>query len=66
MSENGSSKITSAANGVLVTMCSCVNVIGTTLPPGYTLTGVNYRDHMLDGAPDGSIDLAIPSGLNSP
>ena len=51
---------------VLVTMCCCVSAIGAALPPAYIFPRVNFRDHMLTGAPNGSLGLATPSGwMNS-
>ena len=55
-------QITSAERGVLITMCCCVSAVGATLPPAYIFPRVNFRDHMLNGAPNGSLGLATPSG----
>ena len=44
-------------------MCSCVNAIDAALPPAYIFPRVNFRDHMLTGAPNGSLGFAIPSEL---
>ena len=59
-------QLTSAERGVLVTMCCCVNAVGAALPPAYIFPRVNFRDHMLSGAPNGSLGLATSSGwMNS-
>ena len=55
-------QITSAERGVLITMCCCVSAVGATLPPAYIFPRVNFGDHMLNGAPNGSLGLATPSG----
>ena len=52
-------QITSTESGVLITMCCCVSAVGATLPPAYIFTRVNFRDHMLNYAPNG-IALALP------
>ena len=57
---------TSVERGVLVTMCCCVNAVGAALQPAYIFPRVNFRDHMLTGAPNGSLGLATSSGwMNS-
>ncbi|XP_064606151.1 uncharacterized protein LOC135471033 [Liolophura sinensis] len=59
-------QISSAERGVLVTMCCCVNAVGTSLPPVYVFPRVNFKNHMLNEAPNGSLGLANPSGwMNS-
>lgn len=55
----------SAEHSQLVTMCCCVNAVGNSLPPVYVFPRVNYEDHMLNGAPEGSIGLANSSGWMS-
>ena len=54
-------QITSAEGGVIVTMCCCINAIGAAIPPAYIFPRVNFRGHMLTGAPNGSLGLATPS-----
>ena len=65
MSEKGLKQVgqlSSTERGVLVTMCCCVNAIGTALAPAYIFPRVN----VLTGAPNGSLGLATPSGwMNS-
>ena len=50
----------------LVTLCCCINAVGQALPPAYIFSGVNFRDHVINGAPNGSLGLATQSGwMNS-
>ena len=69
LSEKGikqAGQLTSVERGVLVTMCCCVNALGAALQPAYIFPRVNFRDHMLTGAPNGSLGLATSSGwMNS-
>ena len=59
-------QIVSADRGVLVTMCGSVNAIGNSIPPLLIFPRVNFRHHMLIGAPAGTIGDANPSGwMNS-
>ena len=46
--------ITIAEPKILVTMCCCVNAVGH---PSFICPRVNYRDHMMEGAPNGSLVL---------
>ena len=55
-------QITSAERGVTVTMCCCISAEGNSLPPAYIFPRVNFKDHMLIGAPAGSLGLACKSG----
>ena len=55
--------ITCSETNVLVTTCCCVNAIDAALPPVYIFPRVNFRDHMLTGAPNGSMDFATSSGM---
>uniref|UniRef100_H2Y7T0 HTH CENPB-type domain-containing protein n=1 Tax=Ciona savignyi TaxID=51511 RepID=H2Y7T0_CIOSA len=48
--------------GVNVTMCCCINALGHCLPPAYIFPRVNFKSHMLKGAPSGSLGLANSSG----
>lgn len=54
--------ISSAERGSLVTFCPCVSATGQALPPVYIFPRVNFQDHMLNGAPQGSLGLASKSG----
>ena len=55
-------QITSAERGVLVTMCGAVNVIGNAVPPFMIFPRVNMKDHMIKGAPPGTIGVTHKSG----
>jgi DDE superfamily endonuclease len=55
-------KMTSAERGALVTICATVNAIGNHLPPFLVFPRVNFKDHMLKGAPPGSTGVASGSG----
>lgn len=55
-------KVTSGERGVLVTTCCIVNAAGNFLPPVMIFPRVNFKQHMLNGAPTGSLGLATPSG----
>lgn len=50
-------KITSGEKDTLVTTCAIIS-----LPPVLVFPRKNYKDHMLSGAPPGSLGLANPSG----
>jgi len=59
-------KVTSGERGVLVTVCCIINAYGYSLPPSFIFPRVNFKNHMLIGAPSGSLGLATPSGwMNS-
>lgn len=49
---------TSAERGQLITMCNIINAVGNTIPPAYVFPRVKFVDHMLHGAPVGSLGLA--------
>jgi hypothetical protein len=51
-------KMTSAERGALVTICATVNAIGNHLPPFLIFPRVNFKQHMLKGAPPGSTGVA--------
>lgn len=55
-------KVTSGERGVLVTTCCIVNAIGQALPPVMVFPRKNFKDHMLYGAPPGTLGVAAPSG----
>nr|XP_039255139.1 jerky protein homolog-like [Styela clava] len=59
-------KITSAERGLLVTMIGAVNALGNSIPPCFIFPRVNFREHMLRGAPLGAAGFANKSGwINS-
>ena len=55
-------QVTSAERGVLVTMCGAVNALGNAIPPFLIFPRVNFKDHMLKGAPPGTIGATHKSG----
>lgn len=55
-------QITSGERGILITVCCIVNAFGNALPPVFIFPRVNFKSHMLHGAPPGSIGLACQSG----
>lgn len=55
-------QIVSAERGELVTFCGIITATGSSLPPVYVFPRVHYKDHFLNGAPDGSLGLANRSG----
>lgn len=57
--------ITSAERGANVTLICCVNAIGNCVPPLFVFPRVFFKDHMLKGAPIGSIGSANVSGWSN-
>lgn len=57
--------VTSGERGLNVTMISCVNAIGNSVPPMLIFPRVNFKQHMLIGAPNGAIGGANPSGWST-
>jgi hypothetical protein len=57
--------IASAERGSLVTVCNVVSASGQALPPAFVFPRVNFKDHMLKGAPVGSLGVAAQSGWMS-
>lgn len=55
-------KVTSAERSQLITVCCIINAYGQTVPPSIIFPRVNFKQHMLTGAPRGSLGLAAPSG----
>ena len=56
------SKCTSGERGTLVTSCLIVSAVGNTVPPAMVFPRVNFRAHMVAGAPPGTLGLASKSG----
>ena len=54
--------ITSAERGSLVTAMCCVNAIGNSIPPFMIFPRVHFKDHMILGAPPGTVGVAHSSG----
>lgn len=57
--------VTSGERGVNITMIACINAIGNSIPPMLIFPRVNFKEHMLIGAPNGSIGGANPSGWSN-
>jgi len=55
-------KVVVAECGTTVTMCNCINAMGNALPPAYIFPRVNFKQHLLHGAPTGSLGMASKSG----
>lgn len=55
-------QITSAERGTLITLCGAINADGNSVPPLLIFPRKYFKEHMLKGAPNGSIGAASPSG----
>ncbi|XP_072379681.1 uncharacterized protein [Diabrotica undecimpunctata] len=63
---NQVNKVTNVEKGVLVTICAIVSAAGNHLRPAIVFPRVHFREHMIAGAPAGTLGLASPSGwMNS-
>lgn len=58
-------QVTSAERGVLVTGVCAVSASGSFIPPMMVFPRVNYKAHMIIGAPPGTLGVANPSGWMS-
>ena len=59
-------QIAAAERGNLVTVVCCVSATGRSLPPVMVFPRVNFKDHMINGAPAGNLGLATqPGWMNS-
>ncbi|XP_055956300.1 uncharacterized protein LOC130012422 [Patella vulgata] len=58
-------QVTSAERGILTTMIGVVNALGNYLPSMLIFPRVNFKSHMLNGSPTGTIGAANPSGWTS-
>ena len=59
-------QITAAERGTLVTVCCCASAVGKLLPPAIVFPRVHFKNHMIKGAPPGTLGLATQSGwMNS-
>ena len=54
--------ITPAERGELVTLLYTISASGVVLPPMFIFPRVNYRDHFIKGAPNGSLGKARSTG----
>lgn len=60
------SKVNSGERGTLVTTCCIVSAAGQSIPPAIIFPRVHFKQHMLNGAPPGSLGLANTTGwMNS-
>lgn len=55
-------KCTSGERGQNVTTCCIINALGTALPPVMVFPRKNFKTHMTNGAPPGTLGLATTSG----
>lgn len=55
-------QIVSAERGELMTFGAIISASGNTIPPLFVFPRVHYKDHFLEGAPEGSIGAANRSG----
>lgn len=56
------SQVASAERGSLVTMVGIVNAAGNALPPVYVFPRIRYKEHFVNGGPNGCIGIAEKSG----
>lgn len=57
--------VTSGERGLNITMIACVNAIGNSIPPMLIFPRVNFKQHMIIGAPNGAIGGANPTGWSN-
>jgi hypothetical protein len=57
--------VTSGERGINVTMIAAINAMGNHVPPMLIFPRVHFKDHMIIGAPAGSIGGANPSGWSN-
>lgn len=57
--------ITSAERGSLVTLIYSMSASGNLVPPMFVFPRVNFRDHMMNGAPPSSVGRATASGWSN-
>ena len=54
--------VTSGEGRALVTSCFFISASGDTIPPAMIFPRKKFKQHMLNNAPSGSLDLANPTG----
>lgn len=54
-------QIISGERGQLITVCCCINAIGNSIPPLMVFPRVNFKQHMTNGAPPGTVGFASQS-----
>lgn len=57
--------VTSSERGVNVTMISCISATGNSIPPFLIFPRVNFKNHMVNGAPPGTYGTCNPSGWST-
>lgn len=57
--------MTSGERGTNITIICCVNAIGNSVPPMMIFPRVNFKSHMLKGAPPGTVGAAHISGWSN-
>lgn len=57
--------ITSTERGFNTTMLACINAVGNSIPPVFVFPRVNFKNHMLHGAPPGSLGTCHISGWSN-
>lgn len=57
--------LTSGERGVNVTMISCINAVGNSVPPMMIFPRKFFKEHMLNGGPNGCVGGANPSGWSN-
>ena len=57
--------ITSTERGFNTTLIACINAVGNSVPPVFVFPRVNFKNHMLAGAPPGSHGTCNPSGWST-
>ncbi|XP_074035220.1 uncharacterized protein [Leptinotarsa decemlineata] len=57
--------MTSGERGVNITMIAGINAVGNHVPPMLIFPRVHFKEHMLNGAPPGTIGAANPSGWSN-
>jgi hypothetical protein len=68
LAEKGTKQLgsmTSGERGVNVTLIAAINAAGNSVPPCFVFPRVFFKEHMLKGAPPGSIGVANPSGWSN-
>lgn len=59
-------QLVSAERGELVTFGGIISASGNTIPPLFIFPRVHFKDHFMDGAPEGSLGVATKTGwINS-
>ncbi|XP_039969680.1 uncharacterized protein LOC120781524 isoform X2 [Bactrocera tryoni] len=56
------SQVASVERGSLVTMVGIVNASGNALPPVYVFPRIKYKEHFVNGSPNGCLGITDKSG----